>query len=63
MEPHPVCQVIQLVYNSENIIKIKNSVTGIYESEFTYSILISYHTDCYHDDYSYCYLRHKFAPF
>ena len=37
---------------SEEIIKIKSSVTGLYESIFVYSILISYHTDFYQDDCS-----------
>ena len=55
------------LYNSYimtgKIIEIKNSVTGIYESVFIYSILISYHTVCYHDDCSYCYVSHMFGPF
>ena len=40
MAPHPVCQVIHLIYNVLENFKIKNSVTDIY--------LISSHTDCYH---------------
>ena len=62
MLPHSVRQVIQLIYNSEKIIKSKNSVTGVYESVFIYSILISYQTDCYQDDCSYYYVHNMFAP-
>ena len=48
---------------TEKIIKIKNSITDLYESVFIYSILISYHTDCHRDDCSYCYVRRMFASF
>ena len=41
---------------------MKNSVTVISESVFIYSILISCHTDRYHDDRSYSYVHHIFAP-